>query len=187
MGKVPQIFISNYVVITIYFVKNSSFLTGEFHLHTERVGVRERKPLRSKEGSRVPFSLGTFLGMKPVGRVSYALEHPNQVLRGLPGDPSPLGQTKKQRRLLCGSAPLQPRPSLLQHPHQLRQELQFVISARSLLGLTDAGMCLLSLATVGLSSVLSILKLLYLSIQEVLTSQLRWESFELRGSEYTER
>ena len=39
--------------------------------------------------------------------------------------------------------------------------------------LTDAGMCLLSLATVGLSSVLSILKLLYLSIQEVLTSQLR--------------
>lgn len=50
---------------------------------------------------------------------------------------------------------------------QLQQELQFVISARSLLGLTGAWMCLLSLATVGLSSALSILKLLYLSIQEV--------------------
>lgn len=72
MGKIPQIFISNYVAITIYFVKNSSFLTGEFHLHTERVGVRERKPLRSKEGSEVPFSLRTFSGMKPVGRVGYA-------------------------------------------------------------------------------------------------------------------
>lgn len=75
-------------------------------------------------------------------------------------------------------------PSLLQHP-QLRQELQFVISARSLLGLTGARMCLLSLATVGLSSVLSILKLLYLSVQEVPSSQLRRESFELCGSEYT--
>lgn len=64
-------------------------------------------------------------------------------------------------------------PSLLQHPRQLRQELQFVISVRSLLGLTGAWMCLLSLATVGLSSVLSILKLLYLSVQEVLSSQLR--------------
>ena len=72
MGKVPQIFISNYVAITIYFVKNSSFLTGEFHLHTERVGIRERKPLRSKEGSGVPFSLGIFSGMKPVGRAGYA-------------------------------------------------------------------------------------------------------------------
>lgn len=78
--------------------------------------------------------------------------------------------------------------SLLQHPCQRqlqRQELQFVISARSLLGLTGAGMCLLSLATVGLSSVLSILKPLYLSVQEVASSQLRHESFELRGSEYT--
>lgn len=46
-------------------------------------------------------------------------------------------------------------------------------------------MCLLSLATVGLSSVLSILKPLYLSVQEVASSQLRHESFELRGSEYT--
>lgn len=72
MGKVLPIFISNYVAITIYFVKNSSFLTGEFHLHTERVGVRETKPLRSKEASGVPFSLGTFSGVKPVGRVGYA-------------------------------------------------------------------------------------------------------------------
>lgn len=51
--------------------------------------------------------------------------------------------------------------------------------------MTGAGMCLLSLATVGLSSVLSILKPLYLSVQEVASSQLRHESFELRGSEYT--
>lgn len=48
-----------------------------------------------------------------------------------------------------------------------------------------AGMCLLSLATVGLSSVLSILKLLYLLVQEVPSSQLRRESFELCASEYT--
>lgn len=46
-------------------------------------------------------------------------------------------------------------------------------------------MCLLSLATVGLSSVLSILKLLYLSVQEGPSSQLRSESFELWGSEDT--
>lgn len=72
MGKVPQIFISNYVAITVYFVKKSSSLTGEFHLHTEKVGVRKRNPLRSKEGSGVPFSLGTFSGVKPVGRAGYA-------------------------------------------------------------------------------------------------------------------
>ena len=91
MGKVPQIFISNYVAITVYFVKNSSSLTGEFHLHTESVGVRKRNSLRSKEGREVPFSLGTFSGMKPAGRAGSAWEHPNRVLRGLPGDPSPLG------------------------------------------------------------------------------------------------
>lgn len=45
MGKVPQIFISNYVVITVCFVKNPNSLTGEFHLHTGSEGVRERNPL----------------------------------------------------------------------------------------------------------------------------------------------
>lgn len=82
--------------------------------------------------------------------------------------------------------PLRTQPAPASSPaRQLGQELQFVISARSLLGLTGAWMCLLSLATVGLSSVLSILKLLYLSVREVPSSQLRWESFELCGSEYT--
>lgn len=45
--------------------------------------------------------------------------------------------------------------------------------------------CVSSLATVGLSSVLKHLKLLYLSVQEVASSQKRRGSFELRASEYT--
>lgn len=45
--------------------------------------------------------------------------------------------------------------------------------------------CVSSLATVGLSSVLKHLKLLYLSVQEVGSSQKRRGSFELRASEYT--
>lgn len=49
IGKVFQMFISNYVVITFYFAKCPGSLAGDFYLHTRNVRVRRGVSFRGEE------------------------------------------------------------------------------------------------------------------------------------------
>lgn len=49
LGKVPQMFISDYVIITFYFVKNLSSLTAKFCLHRDLEAKGGESPPDEKE------------------------------------------------------------------------------------------------------------------------------------------